>query len=178
MLIVLTRRAMVFRIHLSRRLEMWRGSFSIFHLRKKLRSSCLQWLDTGMLLGLSTPIYALGMGSLSCFYYMNLIDLLNCVLTFESRGYQRVGENVTKGLPDMHEAIDVGAQIVCSSVMSSQYELHCTFAILWATAYMFKYTWRSPIYDVRMKASDARRMFYVFSTTGKWNLGNMEHLAQ
>lgn len=61
---------------------------------------------------------------------MNLIDLLNCVLTFESRGYQRVGENVTKGLPDMHEAIDVGALIVCPSVMSSQYDLHCTFAIL------------------------------------------------
>lgn len=24
------------------------------------------------------------------------------------RGYQRVGENITKGVPDMHEAIDVG----------------------------------------------------------------------
>lgn len=24
------------------------------------------------------------------------------------RGYQRIGENITKGIPDMHEAIDVG----------------------------------------------------------------------
>ncbi|KAA3479675.1 putative 2-oxoglutarate-dependent dioxygenase isoform X4 [Gossypium australe] len=24
------------------------------------------------------------------------------------RGYQRIGENITKGVPDMHEAIDVG----------------------------------------------------------------------
>lgn len=24
------------------------------------------------------------------------------------RGYQRIGENITKGVPDIHEAIDVG----------------------------------------------------------------------
>jgi len=24
-----------------------------------------------------------------------------------NRGYQRIGENVTKGIPDIHEAIDV-----------------------------------------------------------------------
>lgn len=29
-------------------------------------------------------------------------------VTFKCRGYQRVGENITKGVPDMHEAIDVG----------------------------------------------------------------------
>jgi hypothetical protein len=29
------------------------------------------------------------------------------VVNFECRGYQRVGENITKGVPDMHEAIDV-----------------------------------------------------------------------
>lgn len=26
---------------------------------------------------------------------------------FECRGYQRIGENITKGIPDIHEAIDV-----------------------------------------------------------------------
>lgn len=28
-------------------------------------------------------------------------------LDFPCRGYQRIGENITKGVPDMHEAIDV-----------------------------------------------------------------------
>jgi hypothetical protein len=28
-------------------------------------------------------------------------------VNFECRGYQRIGENITKGVPDMHEAIDV-----------------------------------------------------------------------
>ena len=27
------------------------------------------------------------------------------------RGYQRIGENVTKGTPDMHEAIDVSLSL-------------------------------------------------------------------
>lgn len=32
---------------------------------------------------------------------------------FKNRGYQRIGENVTKGKPDMHEAIDVSYNYVC-----------------------------------------------------------------
>lgn len=34
---------------------------------------------------------------------------------FIVRGYQRVGENVTKGKPDMHEAIDVSLPLLESS---------------------------------------------------------------
>lgn len=31
---------------------------------------------------------------------------------FVCRGYQRIGENVTKGTPDMHEAIDVSIALI------------------------------------------------------------------
>ena len=29
------------------------------------------------------------------------------------RGYQRIGENITKGIPDIHEAIDVSMSLQC-----------------------------------------------------------------
>jgi hypothetical protein len=42
------------------------------------------------------------------FFFAALCVLLeNLLIVYNSRGYQRVGENVTKGKPDMHEAIDV-----------------------------------------------------------------------
>uniref|UniRef100_A0A516IJU6 Fe2OG dioxygenase domain-containing protein n=1 Tax=Turnera subulata TaxID=218843 RepID=A0A516IJU6_9ROSI len=41
---------------------------------------------------------------------------------FECRGYQRVGENITKGTPDMHEAIDVRFLLQCyREIQSGRY---------------------------------------------------------
>lgn len=40
------------------------------------------------------------------------------------RGYQRVGENITKGVPDMHEAIDVSLSSSCERVV------HITFHVI------------------------------------------------
>ncbi|KAE8696223.1 putative 2-oxoglutarate-dependent dioxygenase [Hibiscus syriacus] len=42
------------------------------------------------------------------------------------RGYQRIGENITKGVPDMHEAIDVGVTCRYFSFLHFIYiALHC-----------------------------------------------------
>lgn len=39
--------------------------------------------------------------------------ILNWRLNSACRGYQRIGENITKGVPDIHEAIDVGIFDCC-----------------------------------------------------------------
>ncbi|KAH9602120.1 hypothetical protein KSS87_002248 [Heliosperma pusillum] len=44
------------------------------------------------------------------FFYLPLEEKIKIKLSAETgyRGYQEVGDNITKGVPDMHEAIDVG----------------------------------------------------------------------
>lgn len=55
---------------------------------------------------------------------VNIINKPTCIWNFMFRGYQRVGENITKGVPDMHEAIDVS--------LSSSFErvVHITFHVI------------------------------------------------
>ena len=49
---------------------------------------------------------------------------VNSILISECRGYQRVGENITKGVPDMHEAIDVGFSCCFTLILYIQTHTH------------------------------------------------------
>lgn len=56
------------------------------------------------------------------------------------RGYQRVGENITKGVPDMHEAIDVGLATCFTNPMMllCDSEISCIYIYIY---YIRKHSW-------------------------------------
>jgi hypothetical protein len=45
--------------------------------------------------------------------WMLIFRYCSALRCFWYRGYQKVGENITKGKPDMHEAIDVSWNLLC-----------------------------------------------------------------
>ncbi|KAE8673987.1 putative 2-oxoglutarate-dependent dioxygenase [Hibiscus syriacus] len=65
------------------------------------------------------------------------------------RGYYRIGENITKGVPDMHEAIDVG--VICNYFLFLHFiyiALHGVALLLQDSVTDTPNTWRGPLHEL------------------------------
>lgn len=95
-----------------KRSKVLRANIFINPMKRKSRSNFLQQLDTGLLY-------------IDCYYHIILINYsnTNCLCIFACRGYQRFRENITKGIPDMQEAIDVSLIMLYSKKLKKMFLL-------------------------------------------------------